>query len=394
MGQVRRAVALVSVVATLAVASSGPAFGQEASSLTLEASATRVARGEEVTLSGSLTPAAQGRAIEIRDEADSVVATASTDTTGAYTVAFVPEGTVTLHAVWQTIESEPVTVRVGVAVTLRMGAVRLFDTLTVRGSVEPAVPGTPVEVVLLRSGRRVDTETTHVGNGGGFHARFRVTSPGRYRARALVTDETLARGSAVTRSDVTPLPALRAGSRSVFVRLLEERLAELHYRIVGIDRRYDYRTADAVVAFRKVQAMARTFTVDRAVWRALADPRVPRPRLGIQGFHIEVDQTRQVLYTVEDRIVTNVIHISTGAGGATRDGSFHVFRKLAGFSPNHLYFPSYFDGLRAIHGWTEVPTYAASHGCVRVPYWHAQWIFGLANVGTRIVIYHSWSESD
>jgi lipoprotein-anchoring transpeptidase ErfK/SrfK len=129
--------------------------------------------------------------------------------------------------------------------------------------------------------------------------------------------------------------------------------------------------------------------VDPAVWRALAGPRVPRPRLDIRRFHIEVDQTRQVLYTVEDRVVTNVIHISTGAGGATHDGSFHVYRKLAGFSPNHLYYPSYFDGLRAIHGWTEVPTYPASHGCVRVPYWHAQWIFGLANVGTRISIYHS-----
>lgn len=389
MGQVRRAVALVGVVVTLAVASAGSASAQQASVLTLETSATKVSLGEEVTLSGALTPVAQGREIEIRDETDDVVATASTDATGAYAVTVAPERTLTLRAVWQTTESEPVTVRVAAAVTLRMSTVRLFDSVKVRGSVEPAVPGTSVQVVLLRAGRRVDTTTTRVGNGGGFRATFRIVSPGRYRARATVADETLARGSSVTRSEVTPLPALRAGSRSVFVRLLEERLTELHYRIVGVDRRYDDRTADAVVAFRKVQGMARTFTVDGALWRALADPRVPRPRLNVRGFHIEVDQTRQVLYTVEDRAVTNVIHISTGAGGATHDGSFQVYRKLAGFSPNHLYYPSYFDGLRAIHGWTEVPTYAASHGCVRVPYWHAQWIFGLVNVGTRIVIYHS-----
>ena len=41
----------------------------------------------------------------------------------------------------------------------------------------------------------------------------------------------------------------------------------------------------------------------------------------------------------------------------------------------------------SIHGWTDVPTYAASHGCVRVPYWVAQWIFGLDPVGTPVIIY-------
>ncbi|HEX9123799.1 MAG TPA: L,D-transpeptidase, partial [Actinomycetota bacterium] len=80
--------------------------------------------------------------------------------------------------------------------------------------------------------------------------------------------------------------------------------------------------------------------------------------------------------------------VSTGANGATHDGAFRVYRKLAGFSPNRLYYPSYFDGLRAVHGWTEVPAYPASHGCVRVPYWNAQWIFGLATLGTPVIVYH------
>jgi lipoprotein-anchoring transpeptidase ErfK/SrfK len=126
-----------------------------------------------------------------------------------------------------------------------------------------------------------------------------------------------------------------------------------------------------------------------ATWRRLADPRPARARHDWKGFHFEVDQTLQVLLTVEDGEVTNVLHVSTGAGGATHDGTYRVYRKLAGFSPNHLYYPSYFDGLRALHGWTEVPTYAASHGCVRIPYWNAQWVYGLATYGTRVVIYHS-----
>ncbi len=84
-----------------------------------------------------------------------------------------------------------------------------------------------------------------------------------------------------------------------------------------------------------------------------------------------------------------MIHVSTGKPSTpTHDGSFHVSSKLAGFSPKGLYYPSFFDGERAIHGWTDVPTYAASHGCVRMPYWVAQWIFALDPVGTPVIIYH------
>lgn len=386
---IRTAAAIVLAGALVAAAPTTVALAQETQSVTLAASATKVVFGRPVTFSGQVTPVAAGETVELRDAAEAVVATATTDASGAFSVTLRPDGLLTLHAAWQTAASDPVTVRVRATVTVRMSAVRLFDTVTVRGVAQPAVPGARAEVVLLRAGRVVQTATPRIGAAGGFETTFRIMEPGTYRARATFSDAAHLRGTAVTAADDTPLPSLGTGSRSVFVRLLEDRLVELHYRLVALNRRFDYRTADAVIAFRKVQGMPRIATVTAATWRALADPRIPQPRLDIRRFHIEVDQTRQVLYTVEDRVVTNVIHISTGAGGATHDGSFHVYRKLAGFSANHLYYPSYFDGLRAIHGWTEVPTYAASHGCVRVPYWHAQWIFGLADIGTRITVYHS-----
>lgn len=278
--------------------------------------------------------------------------------------------------------------RVRASISVRMTPVRLFDAVTVRGTVDAAVPGSPVEILLLRAGHVMDRRDVEIGSAGGFTARFRVMQPGIYRARASVSEGDVV-GSAVTAADATPLPTLHSGSRGQFVRLLERRLVELHYRLVAVaDGVYDVRTADAVVAFHKVQGMTRSFTAGPATWRALADPRPARARRGWDGFHIEVDQTRQVLYTVEDGEVTNVLHVSTGAGGATRDGTFEVFRKLAGYSPNRLYYPSYFDGLRALHGWTEVPTYAASHGCVRIPYWNATWVYGIAAYGTRVVVYH------
>jgi lipoprotein-anchoring transpeptidase ErfK/SrfK len=95
-----------------------------------------------------------------------------------------------------------------------------------------------------------------------------------------------------------------------------------------------------------------------------------------------------VIFVVKNGKVRNILHTSTGAGGATRDGTFTFYRQVYGYSPNRLYYPSYFDGLRAIHGWPEVPTYAASHGCARVPMWSATWIQKKAAIGERIYVYH------
>lgn len=389
MGAMRKTVVVVLAVALLTTLLAGSAAAQATSTVTINASASTVVYGTSVDVSGQIAPAAEGETVELRDATDTVVATLTTDSAGSFGAALVPNRTLTLHAVWQGVTSAPVTVKVRAIVTVRMTAVRLFDTVTIRGTVSPAAAGKRVEIRLLRSGQTVETVRAEIGSAGGFETEIRVMTPGTYRARATFDDAAHLPGGAVTDADATPLPNLRPGSRSRFVLLLERRLAELHYRIERIDRRYDDRTGDAVVAFRKVQGMDRVFTVNAAVWHALADPLTPRPRLDIRAFHIEVDQTRQVLYTVEDRVVTNIIHVSTGAGGATHDGSFHIYRKLAGFSPHHLYYPSYFDGDRAIHGWTDVPTYPASHGCVRVPYWHAKWIFGMAVIGTRVAIYHS-----
>ena len=224
---------------------------------------------------------------------------------------------------------------------------------------------------------------------GRFKATFVVPQAGSYRARAVLDAPDLLPGRAATAPAVTPLPDLASGAHGIYVSLLERRLVELHYHLVGVDDAFDYRTADAVMAFRKVQGMARVQTVDAATWRALGSPKSFVPRDRSDGFHVEVDQTRQVLVTVRDGQAENIIHVSTGKPSTpTRDGSFHVYSKLAGFSPKQLYYPSFFDGERAIHGWTDVPTYAASHGCVRIPYWVTLWMFDQDPIGTPVLIYH------
>ncbi|MEX2405890.1 MAG: L,D-transpeptidase family protein, partial [Actinomycetota bacterium] len=362
----RKLPALLAILCLALLVPAAASAQTEPETVTLEASAVKITIGHDVRLSGEITPAVGGQTVEIRDERDDVVASATTGAAGAFSVTITPEGTRTYRAFWTAAVSEPLTVRVRAIVTVRMSGVRLFDDVVVRGTVRPARPGRRVEVALMVGGRVRQTQRVAMGAAGGFTATFRAMQAGTYRARASFSGPDLLRGSAVSEPGTPPLPSLRSGSNGPFVELLERRLVELHYRLAGAkDGKFDFRTADAVVAFHKVQRMARVFSVSAATWRALADPIPARARHDWRGFHFEVDQTRQVLLTVEDGEVTNILHVSTGAGGATRDGSFRVFRKIAGYSGHRLYYPSYFDGLRALHGWPEVPTYAASHGCVR-----------------------------
>jgi lipoprotein-anchoring transpeptidase ErfK/SrfK len=49
---------------------------------------------------------------------------------------------------------------------------------------------------------------------------------------------------------------------------------------------------------------------------------------------------------------------------------------------------SYFISGYAIHGYAEVPTYAASHGCLRIPIPDAPAVYGWAGEGTPVDVYN------
>ncbi|MBI3649250.1 MAG: L,D-transpeptidase [Actinobacteria bacterium] len=390
----RRTLRAGSIAALVVLALAAPAAADRqravASSVTLSASPTAVTYGDQVTLSGQTNPPTAGDTVDILDAANAVVVSAVTGSSGAFEVGLRPSATVTLHASWQGADSATVTVQVQAVVAVRLGAVRLFDTVRVTGRVQPARPGEAVTVTLRHAGRVVATHTPTMGSAGGFKTGFQISLPGTYRARASFAAADLLRGSDASRARTTPLPTLSQGDHGIFVQLLERRLRALAYHITGVNRGFDFRTADAVLAFREVQGMDRNFLVTSSVWRALARPRRLRPRGSKHGFHIEVNQTKQVLFTVQDGAVTAIVHVSTGKPSTpTYDGAFSVRHKLAGYSSLLLYYPSFFDGNRAIHGWPDVPTYAASHGCVRVPMWTARWIFHLDPVGTRVLVYHA-----
>jgi len=385
---VARLVQVVLVVLLLGIPV--PAVAQAAPTVTLEASDTHFAFGDSTKLSGRITPATADQQIHILDERGRQVAATKTDDRGRFAVRLVePRENMDLRAEWAGTLSNVVRIRVRPVIAMKMGPVRLFDKVQAWGKVKPSNVSGRVKVQLRRHGNVYKTRRSKISPSGWFRTTFRVDRPGRFRALVRHDDGDHLPAQARSAKAATPLPNLSSGADSIFVRLLERRLKQLRYKTPPPNQHYDHRTSDNVIAFNKVQGRARVGYVTESTWRALASPKRPRPRFSWPNYHIEVDQTKQVLYRVRDNKIITIMHVSTGAPSTpTRDGIFDFDSKLAGYSRKRLYYPSFFDGARAIHGWPEVPTYNASHGCVRVPMWQATWIFSKIEIGDRIRIYH------
>jgi hypothetical protein len=365
-----------------------PALAQVPTSVTLKTSSERIRFGRSVVLSGKVSPPSPNEEVQIIDGKGRVRAETRTEADGGYRVRISPRHTSKLRARWIAALSDPVVIRVKPLLNVKLRRVRLFGRAGIKGSLRPAHPGDHVNLAVFRNGRKISSREARLHDGRTFFVPLKVGKPGTYRVRAAFDDHDHLRVVERSRRRSTPLPQLASGSGGIYVKLLEKRLRRLQYHVPRPDRSFDFRTADAVMAFNKVQGRARVGSVDAGTWRALARPIRPRPRAKRPRLHIEVDQTRQVLYVVRKGRIDDTIHVSTGAGGATYDGAWKVYRKIAGYSPHRLYYPSYYEGARAIHGWPEVPNYPASHGCVRVPYWTAKWIHRIAQIGVEVRIYH------
>jgi cell wall hydrolase len=187
------------------------------------------------------------------------------------------------------------------------------------------------------------------------------------------------------------LPTLRPGASGPTVARLVSSLGSLHYA-VRRSSTFGPELVDSLYAFQKVQGLPRTGIADAATWRALARPRLARPRYSGPADHLEIDKGRQVLYVVRGGQVALIVPVSTAgiAGYFTPEGRFGIYRKVVGFDASPLgtlFDPMYFTGGYAIHGNPSVPPYPASHGCVRVPMWLAAYLFSTNPYGETVYVY-------
>jgi hypothetical protein len=173
---------------------------------------------------------------------------------------------------------------------------------------------------------------------------------------------------------------------------VELRLASLGYldrSDVGAED--DYLTDQALLAFQGWEELARTGTVTGETQLALFQAVRPRPAARRPGRRIEIYRDLGVLLMVEDGEVVRAVHASTGAPGwSTPSGDFAVYTKaLYSWSvPFRVWMPyaAYFTGGIATHQSPDVPSYPASHGCVRLPEGEAERVYRFVEVGTPVAV--------
>jgi hypothetical protein len=183
--------------------------------------------------------------------------------------------------------------------------------------------------------------------------------------------------------------SLRVGAHGAAVRLLQDELARRRYE-VPINGVFDEATGRAVLAFRKVIGLQRVETANAGVFQLLRDGaghyRVRYPR---DGNHVEANLTKQVLVEVErGGRVRRIYTVSSGKPSTpTVLGRFQVYVKTPGTNSEGMVDSNYFIRGYAIHGYAEVPVYAASHGCLRIPIPNAAEVYAWVQVGYGVDVY-------
>ena len=172
---------------------------------------------------------------------------------------------------------------------------------------------------------------------------------------------------------------------------LEKRLVALGFLDKAqADGRENAATFNAVMAFQKWARIGRDGTIGPITRKALDTATRPTPCTpGSTGKRVEVLLDRQVLSLIWNGTVVRVLHISSGRPGYdTPTGRFAVTRKYTRdwSVPYAVWLPwaSYFVGGVAFHESPDVPSRAASHGCVRVPHGDAEWLYRRIPVGTPV----------
>jgi len=107
---------------------------------------------------------------------------------------------------------------------------------------------------------------------------------------------------------------------------------------------------------------------------------------------VVIDKSRQVLRAYEGNRVVLETHVSTGRRGReTPNGRFRAQSKsLMHYSRLYHNAPMPYSvqiaGNYFIHGFSSVPNYPASHGCIRVPIDTAREFYNWVNYGTPVDI--------
>jgi lipoprotein-anchoring transpeptidase ErfK/SrfK len=116
---------------------------------------------------------------------------------------------------------------------------------------------------------------------------------------------------------------------------------------------------------------------------------------------IDIDQSKQLLVGYQGDLEVIKTKVSTGrAGHRTPNGSFKTGPYKSKIHYSKLYdnapmpYSIQVNGNVFLHGYSSVPSYPASHGCIRVPngrYSAARYLYNWAEKGVDVNVHGSWT---
>jgi L,D-transpeptidase catalytic domain/Putative peptidoglycan binding domain len=278
---------------------------------------------------------------------------------------------------------------------LHKGRLKIGDRIRAIGTVRPFVGGQRVKIKLGNRGHTVLTKTPFVRqvkgrNVGRFHLRSKpLIKPGKYRVRvSKAPTKRQAGGRDKSRQFKLKFVDLDPGDSGPAVDLFNRLLRKRHY--YDTDKgRYGSHTERAVMAFRKVNGMARTFQATPGIFKRLAEGKGGfKLKYPNAGEHVEVDISHQVMALASGGKPKYVFHVSTGAAATPSDaGGFTFYRKDPGFNSIGMYYSVYYNRGEATHGYSSVPPYPASHGCIRNPIPDSIFIYNWIDLGDKMFVY-------
>jgi len=277
---------------------------------------------------------------------------------------------------------------------LRSGELTVGNTVKALGTVRPFVKGQRVTVLLHRGKEVIKRKTVKVHRkgkkgSGQFDFSKRLVQPGRYSVEA-VHAKSRELGSSKDQSQRFHIryPDLDPGDSGDSVKIFNNLLAALGY-VNQEGGNYDSATGRAVLAFHKVNGNSRDENASTGMFKQLAKGRggyeLQHPEA---GKHVESDISRQVMVLANGDEVDEIYHISSGAPATpTILGQYNFYWKDYGTNDKGMVHSAYFIRGYATHGFASVPTYPASHGCLRLPIPDALHVFNWIDVGDPIYLY-------
>jgi hypothetical protein len=254
---------------------------------------------------------------------------------------------------------------------LHGGRADIYDTVPVHGTLSPYVPGQKVEVTFYLDGHRLLSRQVAVskasGGAGSFETSVIVKEDGKYAVAAKHTATvTLGGDSTVRKSWKVSFPSLHPGECSQVVKGFKKAMAEMGY-VAGGGKCFNGRLGREVLAYRKVNDMNRSQKAGAGlVKKVFGGKGGYHPKYPDAGEHAEVPLDKQVLVLIKKGKAFAIYPVSTGKPSTpTITGHYTFYRQEPGYNSEGMYYSFYWHNGYAVHGYAEVPNYAASHGCVR-----------------------------